>query len=121
MDLPDASRCLYQRLVAVIVELGIEFLAQRRRVAEVGDLRILVEVVCYIRAVGAEVERRHAVAYVVVLVGVLNLCALCVLCGGNKLSTLVVSIYVSAVLRHRRARTGNLNTPPRCVVNVVVL
>ena len=37
LDGPYAGGGLDQRLVAVVVELGDEFLAQRRRVAEVGD------------------------------------------------------------------------------------
>lgn len=71
LNLPDASRCLYQYLVAV-VELRVKFPAQRRRVAEGGYLRVLVEVARNVSTIRAKIKRSYAVADVVILIGVLG-------------------------------------------------
>ena len=73
--MPHAGGGLHQRLVPVEVVLGDEVITQSHRVTEVGDERVLVEEVCCVGAVRAEVSGSDAVAEVVVLVGVL-LCAL---------------------------------------------
>ena len=56
-DGPDAGGCLDKSLIAVVVKLWCEFSRRERRVAEVGNLRILIEVVRDVCAVRAKVKR----------------------------------------------------------------
>ena len=56
--MPHAGGGLHQRLVSVEVILGDEVITQSHRVTEVGDERVLVEEVCCVGTVRAEVERR---------------------------------------------------------------
>ena len=121
-NLPDACRGLYQSLVAVVVELGEEFLPQRRGVAEIGDLGVLVEAVSRVGMIGAKVQRGSAVANVVVLVGVFRqVRGRRVLRSGHEFASVVVAVVVRPRLAHHRARAGYRGAPSRRVVHVVVL
>lgn len=55
-DGPGSSHGAHKRLIAVGVKLRQEFFPQRRRVAEIGDLGVLVEGIRHIGAVGAEIK-----------------------------------------------------------------
>ena len=100
-NLPDAGRGLDESLVAIQVKCGDKFLAQRRRVAEVGYLGVLVEGVGCIGSVRAEVEGREAVPDVVVLVCVFVQRR--VLDRVRKLAPVVVAVAVRPRLAHHRA------------------
>ena len=117
--LPHAGFGLDERLVAVEVVLGLKIFTQSRRVAKVGYLGVLVERVGDVGAVRAEVERRNAVADVVVRI--LILCVLCVLCGGNEFVAVVVAVIVRPGLAHHRAGARDGDAPAGGVVLVVVL
>jgi len=102
-------------------------LAQRRRGAEIGDERVLVEIVGSVSAIGAKVEGRNAVADVVVIIFKFILCALADACApfgfGYAESTLrsrassvhfvsarennlSANVVAAGTMRERRERAG---------------
>ena len=121
-DAPDASGGLYERLVSVQVELRSELFLRR-----VGDnapyQRVLVEAIGDVCAVGAEVERREAVADVVVLVGVFGRRRQqpSRFGGENQLVADVVAVNISSGLGHRGAGAGDFDTATCRIIGVTVL
>ena len=102
-DGPDASCCLDQGLVSIVVELRSECLTRRRGESGVGDFGVLVELIRGVDGIRTALRRALAVADVVEVVAVairgIDL-------GGRirQLAAHIVEIGVGVGRRERRAR-----------------